>query len=69
MSDFAATGELSGLKHNYRGHALITGEYGTSVGFNPPCPIDFEIMTDDEILNTQELMRLIDLPIITQLLN
>ncbi len=50
VSDFAATGELSGLKHNYRGHALITGEYGTSVGFSPPCPTDFEAMTDDEIL-------------------
>lgn len=50
VSDFAATGELSGLKHNYRGHALVTGEYGTSVGFSPPCPTDFEAMTDDEIL-------------------
>lgn len=50
VSDFAATGELSGLKHNYRGHALVTGEHGTSVGFSPPCPTDFEVMTDDEIL-------------------
>lgn len=51
VTDFVTTGELSGLKHNYRGHALITGEYGTSVGFNPPCPTDFEVMSDEEILS------------------
>lgn len=50
ISDFVTTGELSGLQHNYRGHALVTGEYGTSVGFKPPCPTDFEDMSDEEIL-------------------
>ncbi len=50
ISDFSTTSEKSGTITNYHGHSLITGEYGTTVGFNPICPIPFEVMTDDQIL-------------------
>lgn len=54
ISDYSTTSELSGGVTNYHGHALITREHGTIVGFNPVCPKHFEVMTDGEILRYAE---------------